>query len=360
MTIADEELRQDLEQLFEGGYRVLSSRGETLIRGKLRPHAGADGLTARIAERLDAVHYTETIEGRQYVTFAVTPRSRRVSRWKLNLLLFLLTVLSTLMAGAFLSGENPLSDITTLRIGIPFSATIMAVLGLHELGHYIAAKRYRLNVTLPFFIPFPTIIGTLGAVIKMKSPIHHRRMLLEIGAAGPLMSFLVSIPVTYVGLLNSHFEPIDLASQSGSIHLGSSLIFEFLSVLALGSPPEGYDVVLHPVAFAGWVGFFVTALNLIPIGQLDGGHIIYSLLGPLQKKVSAVLFFLLIGLGAVSYMKTGWPGWFLWAVLIFFLARIPHPPVIDESVPLGRSRRVVGIITLVIFVLTFIPNPIQP
>ncbi len=361
MTIADDELRRDLEQLFDGGYRVLSSRGETLIKGRLNRYVPeADLLTERVARRLDAVHYSETIAGKRYLTFMVSPRSRRVSKWKVNLLLFLLTVLSTLMAGTILSGENPLSGIGALAVGIPFSATIMAVLGLHELGHYLAARRYRLNVTLPYFIPFPTIVGTLGAVIRMKSPIHHRRMLMDIGVAGPIMSFLVSIPVTYFGLLNSHFEEIDAASQTGSIHLGSSLVFELLSVIALGAPPEGYDVVLHPVAFAGWVGFFVTALNLIPIGQLDGGHIVYSLLGPLQKKVSTVIFVLLVVMGSISFILTGWPGWFLWAVLIFFLARIPHPPVIDESVPLGSGRRVVGILTLVIFVLTFIPNPIQP
>jgi membrane-associated protease RseP (regulator of RpoE activity) len=361
MTIADEELRHDLEQLFDGGYRVMSSRGETIVRGRLhRRSTDPDRLTERVARRLDAVHYSEVIAGRRYLTFTMSPRSRRVSKWKANLLLFLLTVLSTLAAGSFLSGENPLSDPASLWIGVPFSATIMAVLGLHELGHYLAARRYRLNVTLPYFIPFPTIIGTLGAVIRMKSPIHHRRMLMDIGVAGPIMSFLVSIPVTYFGLLNSHFEAVDAAAGAGSIHLGSSLVFHFLSVLALGTPPEGYDVVLHPVAFAGWVGFFVTALNLIPIGQLDGGHIIYSLIGPLQKKVSTVIFILLLALGGLSLLGTGWPGWFLWAVLIFFLARIPHPPVIDEEVPLGRGRRVVGIIALVIFLLTFIPNPIQP
>lgn len=287
-------------------------------------------------------------------------RERARTGWRLNLLLFLLTVVSTVFAGAFLSGEDPISDPSSLWAGVPFSATILAVLGLHELGHYLAAKRYGLNVTLPFFIPFPTIVGTLGAVIRMKSPIYDRKMLLDIGAAGPITGFLVSIPITYYGLLNSNFTAIDASAQAGGIQLGTSLIFEFLSRLALGAPPEGFDVSLHPVAFAGWVGFFVTSLNLLPIGQLDGGHIIYSLLGKKQKRVSFFIFLLLLALGAVTYMRTGWPGWFLWAALILFLAKIPHPPVVDETVRLGKGRRIIGFLTLLIFIITFIPDPVRP
>jgi len=309
---------------------------------------------------MNAVYFIEEIEGERFLTFTIVRSGQRQFHWKLNLLLFLLTVFSTLFFGAVLSGEDPLSDISTLLVGIPFSATILAVLGLHELGHYMAAKHYRLNVTLPYFLPFPSIIGTLGAVIRMKSPIYNRRMLLDIGAAGPITGFIVSIPITYYGLLHSHFAVVDAATASGSIHLGSSLIFEFLSTLTLGTVPEGCEVMLHPVAFAGWVGFFVTALNLLPIGQLDGGHIIYSLLGKKQKTVSTYIFILLIGLGVLIFLRNGWPGWFLWAFIILFLAKIPHPPVVDESVPIGRGRRLVGILTLIIFILTFIPDPVTP
>lgn len=357
----DEILKHKLAPLFEGGYKLFNIRGETIIRGKMNAYIMAPyTVIDKLAEELDAVYFIENIENEKYLTFTLSRRRSRKFSWRVNLLLFLLTVLSTLFAGALLSGENPFVDPATLWTGIPFSATILSVLGLHELGHYMAARRYKLNVTLPYFLPFPTIIGTLGAVIRMKSPIHNRRMLLDIGAAGPITGFIVSIPLTFYGLLNSHVELVDVASQAGSIHLGSSLIFELLSKLALGSPPEGYDVILHPVAFAGWVGFFVTSLNLLPIGQLDGGHILYSLFGRRQKRVSTYIFMLLVGLGVITYMRTGWPGWFLWAFFILFLAKIPHPPVVDESVPLGRGRRVIGLMALIIFLLTFIPDPVRP
>jgi membrane-associated protease RseP (regulator of RpoE activity) len=361
MGLYDDALGSKLEILFESGYKVFSVRGETIIRGKLnRFLATPDIVVAQVAEELSAVHYLEDIDGVRYLTLTVPTAGKRSSLpWRTNLVLFVLTVVSTLFAGAFLSGENPLRDLTSLRVGVPFSSTIMAVLGLHELGHYLAAKRYKLNVTLPYFIPFPTIIGTLGAVIRMKSPIHNRRMLLDIGAAGPITGFLVSIPITFFGLLHSHLEPIDAAMREGNIHLGNSLIFEALSRLALGTLPDGYDVVLHPVAFAGWVGLFVTSLNLLPIGQLDGGHILYSLFGRRQEKISTFIFALLIVLGVVVFLETSWPGWFLWVFFILFLAKIPHPPVVDESVPLGGRRYFVGISTLVIFLLTFIPDPVR-
>lgn len=361
MSLYDEALQGKLGLLFESGYKVFNVRGETIIRGKMRRFlASPEAAIEQLAAELDAVHYLEDIDGEKYLTLTISaPGKRKSSPWITNLILFVLTVVSTLFAGALLSGENPLGDPAMLWVGMPFSSTIMAVLGLHELGHYLAARRYRLNVTLPYFIPFPTIIGTLGAVIRMRSPIHNRRMLLDIGAAGPITGFIVSIPITFFGLLHSHLEPIDEAMREGSIHLGSSLIFEALSRLALGSYPEGYDVVLHPVAFAGWVGLFVTSLNLLPIGQLDGGHIIYSLLGRRQEKVSTFIFAVLIVLGVVVFLETSWPGWFLWIFFILFLAKIPHPPVVDESVPLGRRRYVMGISTLVIFILTFIPDPVR-
>jgi membrane-associated protease RseP (regulator of RpoE activity) len=356
----DDALKHKMLSLFQE-YKVYSIKGETIIRGKLNPSLFApETIVDQLARELDAVHFVEDIDGEKYLTFTISPHIRRKFTWKVNFLLFILTVISTLFAGAFLSGENPLEQPAALWVGIPFSATILSVLGLHELGHYLAAKRYKLNVTLPYFLPFPTIIGTLGAVIRMRSPIYNRRMLLDIGASGPIVGFIVSIPITIYGLMNSHLEAVDVAVQSGNIHLGSSLIFELLSSLALGPVPEGYDVVLNPVAFAGWVGFFVTSLNLLPIGQLDGGHIIYSLLGKKQKKVSTIIFILLIGLGVATFVKTGWPGWFLWAFFILFLAKIPHPPVVDENVPIGKGRRIVGIVTLIIFLLTFIPDPVKP
>jgi len=353
--------RDKLKLLFDSDYKVYYIRGDTIIRGRMRHSISLSDVEVEHAVRqMGGHHIIENVEGEKHLTITIHPAKQKKPGWRVNLILFLLTVLSTLFAGAFLSGENPIGDPASLLTGISFSVTILAVLGLHELGHYLAAKRYKLNVTLPYFLPFPTIVGTLGAVIRMKSPIYDRRMLLDIGAAGPITGFVVSIPVTYYGLMISNFAAIDPASQADVIHLGSSLIFEFLSNLALGSPPDGFDVSLHPVAFAGWVGLFVTSLNLLPIGQLDGGHIIYSLLGRKQKSISTFIFVLLIALGVIVYIRTGWPGWFLWALLILLLAKIPHPPVVDDSIPVGNGRRMVGILTLIIFIITFIPNPITP
>jgi membrane-associated protease RseP (regulator of RpoE activity) len=378
----DEALEIKLAELFENGYKVYSVRGETIVRGRLNRFLDSPATElARLDEDLRAVHYMEDIEGVRYLTLTIpAPGKRKPSSWKLNLILFVLTVVTTLFAGAMLSGVDVVHQPSRFWVGFPFSATIMAVLGLHELGHYLSARKYKLNVTLPYFIPVPTIIGTLGAVIRMKSPIHHRRMLLDIGAAGPITGFLVSIPITFIGLLYSHHLPQDVSMEGSSIQLGSSLIFGMLSRLALGTPADGSSLVhlistrqdmvpyftvvagnigLHPVAFAGWVGLYITSINLLPIGQLDGGHILYSLFGRRQEKISTFIFALLIVLGVIVFLETSWPGWFLWVFFIFFLAKIPHPPVVDESVPLGKTRYIIGISTLIIFLLTFIPDPVR-
>jgi len=334
-------------------FSVVKQRNETIFRGELIP-----GFESRIRELKHPIRsfggtfYTEEVNGKNFliVTFPEDGAPRR--RWGINLLLLLATIASTLFVGAILEGSDPAADYRSLLVGIPFSVTIIGILGLHELGHYYAARRYGLNVSLPYFIPFPTLLGTLGAFIKMRSPIHNRRMLLEIGAAGPIAGLLASIPAVIYGLSLSSFQDIPPDGVEG-ISLGSSLLFSALERLVVGSPPEGQELFLHPIAFAGWAGFFVTALNLLPIGQLDGGHVSYALFGRIQRKISLFIFLALIPLGFF------WPGWLVWVVLILLLIKIPHPPVIYEDVPLGRWRKAVGWSVILILLLTFIPAPIE-
>jgi membrane-associated protease RseP (regulator of RpoE activity) len=334
-------------------FTVVNQKNEEIFRGEMTPLYPDVPKTLKSAIcSIGGACYVEKVEGKNFLIATFPLKARERGEWKLNLFLFLATVVSTLVVGAFLEGANLQADIWSILVGLPFSITIIGILGLHELGHYFAARRYGLNVSLPYFIPFPTLLGTLGAFIKMRSAIHSRKMLLEIGAAGPLAGLLASIPAVVYGLSKSTIQEIPPGGVEG-ISLGSSILFSILERLVVEIPPEGHELFLHPIAFAGWAGFFVTALNLLPIGQLDGGHICYAIFGPIQKRISRIFFVALIPLGFF------WPGWLLWIVLILLLIKIPHPPVLFEDIPLGRWRRVVGWITIAAFFLTFIPAPVE-
>ncbi|MCC6502566.1 MAG: site-2 protease family protein [Deltaproteobacteria bacterium] len=266
--------------------------------------------------------------------------------------LFIATVITTVISGALYQGADILADPWSLLKGVPFSLSLLLILGTHELGHFIASRRHGVTTTLPTFIPgppFPPMIGTFGAVIRIKSPITTKSALVDIGAAGPLAGFVVAIFVTWWGLGHSAIIPKSMAS--GSLGLGSSLIFHALSYITIGPLPATHDVLLHPVAFAGWIGFFVTAMNLLPIGQLDGGHIIYSLLGARHRLFSMLMIGALAVLGAFT-----WPGWFVWAALIMIIG-IWHPPVEDQNEPMDPKRRLIALSALAVFVLTFMPTP---
>lgn len=268
---------------------------------------------------------------------------------KLHILLFFITLATTTVAGAFLAGVNPLKDPEKVFHGLMFSLPLMSILLVHEMGHYMAARRHGVVVTPPYFIPAPSIIGTFGAFIKIKSPLPDRNALLDIGAAGPLAGVAVAIPVLVIGLLQSDVKP---AANLQGISLGTSFLFDLIARLVHGTVPEGYDIVLGPVAFAGWIGLLVTALNLIPVGQLDGGHIAYALFGSRFTPVSRVLPFLLLPMGFL------WEGWILWAVLLLFLGT-GHPPPLDPTVELTPGRRVIGFISLAVFILCFTPSPVK-
>ncbi len=269
----------------------------------------------------------------------------------LHIILFIVTFLTTLTAGALQKGVSIFREPGRIIEGLPFAGTLMTILLCHELSHYIASKKHHTKATLPYFIPAPSIIGTFGAFIKMKSPIITRKALIDIGASGPISGFIVSVIACIVGLSMS--EIVSVSSTEGALSLGDSILFSFLSRAILGAAPDHYDILLHPVAFAGWIGLFVTSLNLIPVGQLDGGHIAFAIMGERHRYVSIVLVVILAILG-IFY----WEGWALWAVLMLVLG-IKHPPVLYWEVPLDPKRRVVGILTFIIFIITFIPSPFK-
>ena len=282
-------------------------------------------------------------------THAEVQLREKPSYW-LHVILFVATVFTTLLAGALMEGANPFRNPASIVKGIPFSFTLMTILLTHEMGHYLTARNYGVSATLPYFIPAPPIpflIGTFGAFIRMKSPILRKKAILEIGAAGPIAGFVVAIVAVIIGLTLSK---VVSEASSTTLKLGAPMIFNFLNRLLL-DVPEGSDVLLHPVAFAGWIGLFVTALNLIPIGQLDGGHVVYALLGKRHTMVSIGMIGVLLVMGFI-----GWPGWFFWAFLTAILG-VRHPPMVDPEVTLGPRQKLIGWLSLAIFVLTFTPNP---
>ena len=268
-----------------------------------------------------------------------------------NLVLFLLTFVSTLVVGAIHAGVDPVKEPQDMLQGLPFSLALLLILLVHEFSHYITSRRHGIEASLPYFIPAPTLFGTLGAFIKMRSSITTKNALMDIGASGPIAGFLVSIVAVVVGL---HYSEIHaLPRQTGEMMvLGDSLLFIALTKIVIGTIPDTYGVYLHPVAFAGWIGFFVTSLNLIPAGQLDGGHIAYAILGEKHRWLSKIMIGLLVLLGYF------FQGWLVWAVLLFFLGT-KHPPILFPEIPLDPRRKAIGLIALVIFILTFMPVPVS-
>jgi len=269
--------------------------------------------------------------------------------WPLNVALFLATLFTTLLVGAMMEGAQPLAEPTTLLLGVPFSASLLLILGFHELGHYLTARAYGVHVSLPYFVPLPLPpMGTMGAIIRMRSPIPNRKVLFDIGIAGPLLGLVLAVPVLVVGLALSPVKP-----PSGVVlQEGNSLAYLFLKWLVKGPIPDGYDVILHPMALAGWLGFFVTALNLMPLSQLDGGHIAYAVLGRGYRKV----VWLFLGVLALLFLMTRWQGWLVWVVLPVALG-LRHPPPLDDLTPLDAPRRVMAILALGLLVALITPLP---
>jgi membrane-associated protease RseP (regulator of RpoE activity) len=271
------------------------------------------------------------------------------------LILFVITCFTTLMTGSYQEGGDPFSRPIDLVKGIPFAFTLMLILFVHEMGHYLTAQAYGVKTSFPYFLPGPWppygLIGTFGAFIKIRSPILQKKALLDIGAAGPFAGFGIAIIAICVGLYSSTIIRID--DTAARLQIGEPLVFSMLMHLMAKAPAEGFDIALNSVAFAGWIGLFVTSLNLLPIGQLDGGHIAYALLGKKQKFVSLGMVILLIVLGTM-----GWSGWYIWAAMAAILG-VWHPPTLDEEIPLDFKHRLLGIASVVLFIITFMPVPIR-
>lgn len=263
-------------------------------------------------------------------------RNNLFSRARLNVLLFIATFFTTYYVD-----------------GIWYSVTIMTILLAHEMGHFFMCRKYGVESTMPYFLPLPfPPFGTFGAVIKMKGLIPNKRALFDIGATGPLMGLVFAIPAIFIGLYLSDVHPVP-TDDSQYLGLGEPILFSFISKLVIGPLPEGMDIYLHPVAFAGWAGLFVTALNLLPIGQLDGGHIMYALLGKKSNVVYKIGIIIFCAIAIFLY-----PGWMVFAVLLLIFG-FRHPAPTDEITTLDPKRKILGIILLIIFFVSFTPVPLR-
>jgi len=301
--------------------------------------------------------------------FAVpVQRARFQHRWVRHIVLFLLTAATTTVLGVdhYLSFKSNFGtaavaiDARATLEALVYSASILAILGAHEMGHYIACRRYNVDATLPFFLPFPSLSGTLGAVIKIREPFPSRTALFDIGVAGPIAGFVVLIPVLFAGMLMSNVVRVPLHMEGWS--LGEPLLFKLASWIVFGRVADGYSVNMHPMVFAAWFGMLATAWNLLPFGQLDGGHLTYAIFGDASRYVSLVT---VAGAVVMTFISYSWLAMtiMMLAMLVFLGQR--HPPVMNEygppgePEPLARGRRAVAVFAVVMFVLCFMPVPID-
>jgi membrane-associated protease RseP (regulator of RpoE activity) len=258
------------------------------------------------------------------------------------------------------SGSFALAHPHFILEGVKFAAALLPILLAHESGHYVACRLYGVDATLPFFIPVPPpfMAGTLGAFIKIKSPIPSRRALFDIGVAGPLAGFALIIPVAVLGLLTATPDTTAAASQGGGVIVFNDPALLRLLAASLGVRDLG-NIAPNPFYFAAWFGLLVTSLNLLPVGQLDGGHAVYALLGRrVHKYVGRIAFLSMLALAPLGWLWHGAPTSVLYVVLLFVMLRVPHPAPLDDRDPLGRARIIVGIMTLIVFALSFLPFPL--
>jgi len=280
--------------------------------------------------------------------------------------LFLLTLISTLAVGAqfassYASGQTPdfedffstygtlLTHPQLLLAGVPFAFTLIGILLAHELGHFFACRYYGISASYPYFIPAPTLIGTMGAFIRIRSPIYNRKALFDVGLAGPVVGFLFAIPALAIAVLSSKVVP--LSDAHASIVFGQPLALRLLAAVLRPGVPVG-DLLLHPVGRAAWVGLFATALNLLPGGQLDGGHILYAAASKYHRRVTLGVALLLLPLGLFF-----WKGWILWSIILLALG-FRHPPLLNKWEQLDRTRLIWAGVAVLMFILCFMPTPV--
>lgn len=247
------------------------------------------------------------------------------------------------------------SDPELLRIGLAFSISAMLILLAHEMGHYVTCRLYGLDTSPPYFLPSPVNFGTLGAFIRIREPIRTKKELFDVGISGPIAGFVTLLPFLFYGIAHSQPAPLPVGGPESRfvvLALGHNLLIELCTRLFHGPLPSGTYLNLHPTALAAWLGLLATSLNLLPLGQLDGGHILYAATGSLQRRLAIPLW---LALGAVGYY---WPGWLFWCAIVLLIGLF-HPPVRDEGEPLDRTRRWLAWFALVIFVLSFMPIPLE-
>ena len=291
------------------------------------------------------------------------PATADKPKWWLHWLLFAVTIATTTWAGALHAGVNLLQHPEQFAVGLPYSLGLMLILGAHELGHYFTARHHGIHVTPPFFIPVPFSLGTFGAFIRIKSLTPNRRALFDVAVAGPLAGLAFAIPALLIGISQSRIIVGNPAAASvqggmqvlhGGMQIGSSFMMAILSKLALGASTEqGHLLQLSPLAFAGWLGLLVTALNLLPIGQLDGGHIAHALFGSRRGHTISVVA--LVSLFALALFV--WPGLMMWAIIVFFIAGTRDAPPSNDVSPVGGMRKALGYFAFFLLVLILLPVP---
>lgn len=349
MPVLDITARKGLGELaeFEGHLRTTAEEAMWQLKSVLKPL----GLTPLLQEgQEDDVQLLLLPTREQPVRAAST-------RWGIHLLLFVATLLTTTWAGALQSGVNLLHEPGRFAVGLPYSLALMLILGAHELGHYFTARYHKIAVTPPFFIPVPFALGTFGAFIRIKSLSPNRRAVFDVAVAGPLAGLVFAIPALIIGLKLSHVVPVH--PLGGAAHLtlpfGSSVLVVALAKLALGpAVTHGHGLLLHPLAFAGWLGLLITALNLLPIGQLDGGHMAHALFGGRRgHKISVVG---LVALFALALFV--WPGLMMWALIVWMIAGTRDMPPLNDVTPVGWGRMTLGLCTFLLLAMMLIPMPL--
>jgi membrane-associated protease RseP (regulator of RpoE activity) len=321
-------------------------------------------------------------EGDINESFSISWRKLRVP---LHVTLFLITWFTTTLAGVEWRGRDPF-DLLNFKIGLSYSIPLLLILGTHEFGHFFYSLKHHVRATLPYFIPFPVLpgmlnFGTLGAVIRTKSPVPSRKAMFDIGVSGPIAGFIVSVAVLVFGfthlpgkeyLLSIHpnfdFKTNTVPGSEGiPLAFGNTILFKLIELIFTNPhkefvPPMS-EIYHYPFLCVGWFGLFVTAMNLLPIGQLDGGHMIYAMFGDTHRIIARIFFFVMLFIGLLGLLpvvginlEIGWTGWLFWCLILFFVIKIDHPPVMDTT-PLDTKRMVIGWLTILIFIISFSPNP---
>jgi membrane-associated protease RseP (regulator of RpoE activity) len=300
--------------------------------------------------------FEDTAEGAVW-TWHPPPRRKFQHNYRRHILLFVATLVTTTFSQAFWMGPGPAALFTwpTIAHGLWYSLPLLAILGSHEFGHYFACRYHNVDATLPYFLPVPVpLTGTLGAVIRIREVFPSKRALFDIGVAGPLAGFVVLLPFLVWGIHKSSVAVIP--PDAGVLFFGEPLLWKAVAWLHFGTLPQGVDVTLHPMGFAAWWGMLATALNLLPFGQLDGGHIMYAVVGRRAAWLSGLTLLVVVLLTMRS------PSWFSMALLMVAMAfffGFRHPRIIGEHEPLDSRRRVVALVALIVFILCFTPTPID-